>query len=78
MEVRTGRPPRVREAMKVSERAKQFAPFAALGSMEGVLQAVVDGRDVGDPEREQFFDDLENICAEDQDIDMLDDGTFLG
>lgn len=45
--------------MDIGERAKQFAPYAALGSMEPYLRDVAMGRDVGDMEHEEFFEDLE-------------------
>lgn len=56
---RTERPPKVRPPMDIGERAKQFAPYAALGSMEPYLRDVAMGRDVGDMEHEEFFEDLE-------------------
>ena len=67
MEIRTERPARVRPPMEVTERAKQFAPYAALGSMDGVLKKVVEGRDVGDYVREETLEDFEYMCAEDID-----------
>lgn len=44
--------------MEIGERAKQFAPYAALGSMEPRLRAVVEGRNTGDPEHEKIYEDI--------------------
>ena len=57
-EIRNRRPDNIRPKMPVSERAKQFAPFAALGRMDRALDGVRSAHDVGDPERERILDDL--------------------
>jgi len=55
--------------MPVSERAKQFAPFAALGRLDDMLRAVEEGRDTGDPEHLANLEDFNYICAEDMDAE---------
>ena len=57
-EERTKRPENIRPKMDIGERAKQFAPYAALGRMDAILKEVERQRDVGDPEHEMIFDDL--------------------
>lgn len=57
-EIRKRRPENIRPKMDVGERAKQFAPFAALGRMDAALNEVRKNHDVGDPERTLFLDDL--------------------
>ena len=64
MTIRTERPPKVRPAMPVAERAKQFAPYAALGSMDPVLQAIIDGRGTGDFERVKNLEDFNLLLEE--------------
>ena len=59
-EIRNKRPDNIRPKMPISERAKQFAPFAALGRTEKMLDEVRNAHDVGDPEREQFFEDIDD------------------
>ncbi|MCF0141859.1 MAG: hypothetical protein HUJ75_00620 [Parasporobacterium sp.] len=54
---RTERPPKIRPPMDVVDRAKLFAPFAALGSMEAVLKEVEENRDVGDYSYEAIIDE---------------------
>lgn len=65
-EIRDKRPENIRPKMDVGERAKQFAPFAALGRMDEVLSEVERRRDVGDPERIPWLEDLSL-----EEIDML-------
>ena len=48
--IRTCRPESTRPKMKVSDRAKQFAPYAALGRLDDVLLAMEAQRKTGDPE----------------------------
>ena len=57
-EERTKRPENIRPKMDIGERAKQFAPYAALGRMDAILRDVERQRDVGDPEHEMIYDDL--------------------
>lgn len=57
-EIRNRRPDNIRPKMPVSERAKQFAPFAALGRMDRALDEVRSAHDVGDPDRERILDDM--------------------
>lgn len=57
-ELRKKRPENVRPKMARSDRAKQFAPFAALGRMDQMLKAVEEQRDVGDPEHIALVNDL--------------------
>jgi len=57
-ELRDKRPENIRPKMSNSERAKQFAPFAALGRMDELLKSVEEKRDVGDPEHIAFLEDL--------------------
>ncbi len=59
-EIRNRRPDNIRPKMPVSERAKQFAPFAALGRMDKALDEVREGHDIGDPDRERILDDIED------------------
>ena len=76
-EERTKRPENIRPKMDIGERAKQFAPYAALGRMDAILKEVERQRDVGDPEHEMIYDDLsldetlqltsENISGDDAD-----------
>lgn len=73
-EIRNKRPENIRPKMDVGERAKQFAPFAALGRMEGILSEVEGQRDVGDPERIPWLEDLSF-----DEIDMLSaESKFFG
>lgn len=65
-ELRNRRPDNIRPKMKRSDRAKQFAPFAALGRMDEMLKVVEEQRDVGDPEHEALMTDLLE-----EDMDML-------
>ncbi|MBR5930464.1 MAG: hypothetical protein IKZ95_00390 [Lachnospiraceae bacterium] len=75
-EERTKRPENIRPKMDIGERAKQFAPYAALGRMDTILKEVERQQDVGDPEHEMIFDDLsldeieqlmsENVSAEEK------------
>lgn len=58
MKERTERPPKVRTPMAIGDRAKQFAPFEALGSMEKMLADVNEGRDIGEPEHFLFTEDM--------------------
>ncbi len=57
-EIRNRRPDNIRPKMPISERAKQFAPFAALGRTEKMLDEIRSAHDVGDPDRERILDDL--------------------
>ena len=57
-EERTKRPDNIRPKMDVGERAKLFAPYAALGRMDSILKEVEKRRDVGDPEHEKILEDL--------------------
>lgn len=57
-EERTKRPESKRPKMDIKDRAKQFAPYAALGRLDSVLGEVERKRDVGDPEREIILEDL--------------------
>ena len=59
-EIRNRRPDNIRPKMPVSERAKQFAPFAALGRMDKELDDVRSMHETGDPEREKFFEDIDD------------------
>ena len=73
-EIRDKRPENIRPKMDVGERAKQFAPFAALGRMDEVLCEVEKRRDVGDPERVPWLEDLSL-----EEIDMLSaEGELFG
>ncbi|MGI6072472.1 MAG: hypothetical protein ACOX75_05615 [Lachnospiraceae bacterium] len=65
MMTRTERPPKVRPPMDVGERAKQFAPYAALGSLEGAMSEIIDNHSTKDPERIRNFEDFNYLCAED-------------
>ena len=58
-EFRDHRPENIRPRMNVSDRAKQFAPFAALGSMDGLLRQIEDSVKPNDFEHEKFYDDLD-------------------
>lgn len=57
-ERRIRRPDHIRPQMPASERAKQFAPFAALGRMDRLLKVVEEQRDTGDLQHEALFDTL--------------------
>ena len=61
MEERTHRPDKTRTPMAIPDRAKQFAPFASLGSMEKLLRDVAEGRDVGDLEHLDLFEEAEYL-----------------
>lgn len=58
--------------MKIADRAKQFAPFAALGHLDSTLKAVEEGRDIGDPEHISNLEDFDLIVSEDNEIDLAD------
>lgn len=61
MEERTHRPDKIRTPMAVPDRAKQFAPFESLGSMEELLNSVAEGRNVGDLEHFDLFEEPEYL-----------------
>ncbi len=79
-EERTKRPENIRPKMDVGERAKLFAPYAALGRMDTILKKVEEQRDTGDFTHEAVLDDLsmdeiemlmsENIGQDEQQSDM--------
>ena len=70
MEERTSRPPHIRPPMARENRAKQFAPFAALGRLDDTLKAVEEGRDIGELEHIRVDDDMDYMTSEDQDWDI--------
>jgi len=76
-EERTKRPESKRPKMDVKERAKQFAPYAALGRLDGILGEVERKRDVGDPERERLLEDLTMDEIEMLTDDALKDGETI-
>lgn len=59
-ELRSKRPENIGPKMPRSERAKQFAPFAALGRMDRLLRSVEKRRDTQDLEHEAWFGDISN------------------
>ncbi len=61
-EPRTERPPHVKPPMNVADRAKQFAPFAALGRLDRAFEIIEKKHDCGELERiegTEIFDDFE-------------------
>lgn len=72
MQPRTERPPHIHPPMAVSDRAKQFAPFAALGRLDDTLKAVEEGRDIGDYIHESNLEDFNYIESEDNEIELTD------
>ena len=56
--MRDKRPENVRPKMSREDRAKQFAPFAALGHMGSMLSKVEAAHETGDYEREAIYCDL--------------------
>ena len=75
MTIRTERPPKNYSPMNIGDRAKQFAPYAALGSMEPVLRAIIEGRNVGDFEHVENLEDF-NFPADD--AETLENFDFPG
>ena len=63
-EFRNSRPENIRPKMSRTDRAKQFAPFAALGRMEELLKAVQEGHDCGDAEYIPELSDIDDMCFE--------------
>ena len=57
-EVRTHRPESTRTKMSITDRAKQFAPYAALGRLDSVLLEMERHVDNGDPEHVIDWSDL--------------------
>ena len=57
-EERTKRPENIRPKMDVGERAKLFAPYAALGRMDTVLKHVEEEQTTGELTHEAILDDL--------------------
>lgn len=57
-EERTKRPENIRPKMDVGERAKLFAPYAALGRMDTVLKHVEEEQTTGELTHEAIWDDL--------------------
>lgn len=57
-EERTKRPESIRPKMDVGERAKLFAPYAALGRMDSILKHVEDEQTTGELTHEAIFEDL--------------------
>lgn len=76
-EERTKRPESNRPKMDIQDRAKQFAPFAALGRLDSVLAEVESKRDVGDPTRELILEDLTMDEIEMLTDDALKDGETI-
>lgn len=70
MELRSRRPDNIKTPMDRLQRAKQFAPYEALGSMEAVMKAVDENRTIEDIEHIVNLEDFECICAEDMDEDL--------
>ena len=62
--LRTKRPENNRPKMTNIERAKQFAPFAALGKLDKTLKAIEDGVNIGELEH---VEDLTDLSAEEID-----------
>ena len=57
-EERTKRPENIRPKMDVGERAKLFAPYAALGRMDTILKNVEEEQKTGELTHEAILDDL--------------------
>lgn len=57
-EERTKRPENIRPKMDVGERAKLFAPYAALGRMDTILKQVEEEQTTGELTHEAILDDL--------------------
>lgn len=68
---RNRRPKNIRPKMSRSSRAKQFAPFAALGAMDEVLRQVEGSVGTNDPVRirELSDQDAQILMGEDPDMD---------
>lgn len=72
-EERTKRPENIRPKMDVGERAKLFAPYAALGRMDTVLKHVEEEQTTGELTHEAILDDLSM-----EEIDLLMSETISG
>lgn len=57
--------------MEKGHRAKLFAPFESLGSMDGILKAVEENRSVAELEHIKDGEFLDYMCAEDMDIEGI-------
>lgn len=57
--------------MEKGNRAKLFAPFESLGSMEMILKAVEENRFVAELEHINDGEFLDYMCAEDMDIEEI-------
>ena len=57
--------------MEQGNRAKLFAPFESLGSMDHILKAVEENRHIAELEHVQDGEFLDWMCAEDMDIEGI-------
>ena len=71
MEVRTSRPEKNYIPMEKGHRAKQFAPFESLGSLDPVMDSVAENRDLHELEHVQNLEDFNFCCAEDWEIEDI-------
>lgn len=71
-ETRTKRPESTHPKMAIGDRAKQFAPFAALGKLDDVLLQMELQRNIGDPEH---VADLSDLSIEEATM-MLAENTY--
>ena len=71
-EIRTHRPESTHPKMNITDRAKQFAPFAALGRLDDVLLQMEVQRNIGDPEH---VIDLSDLSPEEAAM-MLAENTY--
>ena len=71
MQERTCRPPKNYIPMAKGHRAKQFAPFESLGSLDPFMERAADERDINEFEHVQNLEDFDHMCAEDAEIDDI-------
>ncbi|MBR3004897.1 MAG: hypothetical protein IKH67_07530 [Lachnospiraceae bacterium] len=71
-EIRTHRPESSRPKMNITDRAKQFAPFAALGRLDSVLLEMERQMDNGELTHVMDLSDL----SPDEAAQMLAENTF--
>ena len=72
MEIRTERPKSRHPKMDISNRAKQFAPFAALGRLDAAFSEIEGASKAGELEHAAIFTDLsaEEIADMTQETDF--------